>query len=103
MSKFIFNLHKPLARLEQLKNRRYSFAEIAAASGLTRQGVRRLLKEPSDRIDVDTINHLLDFFAAEGMPITINDLFTTQVISPSGIPSDEAVGAPSIVQKSPEP
>lgn len=93
MAKLLFNLHKPLSRLEQIKNRRYSFSEIADASGLTRQGVRRLLKEPSDRVDVDTLGKLLDFFAAEGMPITVNDLFTTQAI-----PSGEAVGEPTVAK-----
>lgn len=75
MLKFVFNLHKPLSELEQKKNRRYSYAEIAEISGLTRQGIRRLLKEPSDRIDVHTIGRLLHFFESEGMPLTINDLF----------------------------
>jgi len=95
MAKLLFNLHKPLSRLEQIKNRRYSFSEIADASGLTRQGVRRLLKEPSDRVDVDTLSRLLDFFAAEGMPIMVNDLFTTQTIAPPSIPSTAAVGKPT--------
>lgn len=96
MAKLLFNLHKPLSRLEQIKNRRYSFSEIADASGLTRQGVRRLLKEPSDRIDVDTLSKLLDFFATEGMPITVNDLFTTQTIAAPSIPSGAAVGEPTV-------
>lgn len=83
MTKLLFNLHKPLSQLEQMKNRRYSFNEIALATGLTRQGVRRLLKEPSDRIDVNTIAKLLSFFATEGMPITVSDLFTvTQETQP---------------------
>lgn len=72
-----FNLHKPLYQLEQ-KNGRYSYAKIAEISGLTRQGVRRLLKEPSDTISVRTIGKLLDFFASEGMPITVDQLFTVE-------------------------
>jgi hypothetical protein len=75
MTKLSFNLHKPLSLLEQKKNCRYSYAAIADGSGLTRQGVRRLLKEKSDRVDLSTLGKLLDFFSAEGMPITVGDLF----------------------------
>ena len=78
MNKVTFNLHAPLSNLEQLKNRRYSYAEVADISSLTRQGVRRLLKEPSETVSVVTLAKLLDFFAAEGMPITIDQLFTVQ-------------------------
>ena len=78
MNKVTFNLHAPLSNLEQLKNRRYSYAEVADISTLTRQGVRRLLKEPSETVSVVTLAKLLDFFSAEGMPITIGQLFTVQ-------------------------
>ena len=78
MNKVTFNLHAPLSNLEQLKNRRYSYAEVADISTLTRQGVRRLLKEPSETVSVVTLAKLLDFFSAEGMPITIDQLFTVQ-------------------------
>ena len=78
MNKVTFNLHAPLSNLEQLKNRRYSYAEVADISTLTRQGVRRLLKEPSETVSVVTLAKLLDFFSAEGMPITVDQLFTVQ-------------------------
>ncbi len=78
MNKVTFNLHAPLSNLEQLKNRRYSYAEVADISSLTRQGVRRLLKEPSETVSVVTLAKLLDFFSAEGMPITVDQLFTVQ-------------------------
>ncbi len=78
MNKVTFNLHAPLSNLEQLKNRRYSYAEVADISSLTRQGVRRLLKEPPETVSVVTLAKLLDFFSAEGMPITVDQLFTVQ-------------------------
>ena len=78
-----FNLHAPLARLEAHQDRRYSYAEIAAASGISRQGVRRLLKEPTLQIDVGTLSKLLTFFASQGMPITVSDLFTVTSDGPS--------------------
>jgi hypothetical protein len=70
-----FNLHAPLSKLEE-KNGRYSYARISDKSGISRQGVRRLLVEGTQQIDVDTLSKLLAFFAAEGMPITVGDLFT---------------------------
>lgn len=73
----VFNLHRPLSELEQRRKQRYSYADIADKSGMTRQGVRRLLKEETLVIRVDTLSALLDFFAAEGMPITVSDLFTS--------------------------
>jgi hypothetical protein len=76
MENLIFNLHTPLSKLESEKQRRYSYAEIAEIAGLTRQGVRRLLKEPTKQIDVETLNRLIVFFEHEGMPISVSDLFT---------------------------
>lgn len=73
-----FNLHKPLSQLEQKKNRRYNYAEIADVCGLTRQGVRRLLKEGSDTLRVSTLSALVEFFDKQGMPITVNDLFVDE-------------------------
>jgi hypothetical protein len=70
-----FNLHAPLGKLEE-KNGRYSYARISDKSGISRQGVRRLLVEGTQQIDVGTLSKLLAFFAAEGMPITVGDLFT---------------------------
>ncbi len=70
-----FSLHEPLSKLES-KNGRYSYARIAEISGISRQGVRRILTEETRQIDVSTLDKLLNFFSAEGMPVTINDLFT---------------------------
>lgn len=74
MYKVTLNLHRPLALLEQ-KNGRYSYADIADKSGLSRQGVRRILKEESLTIDMRTLSKLLDFFKSEGMLVTLSDLF----------------------------
>lgn len=70
-----FNLHTPLSKLEE-KNGRYSYAKISEKSGISRQGVRRLLIEGTRQIDIDTLSKLLAFFESEGMPVSINDLFT---------------------------
>lgn len=74
-----FNLHKPLSELES-RNGRYSYAQISDISGISRQGVRRLLIDGTTQIDVATLDKLLTFFDREGMPITVNDLFTVEQV-----------------------
>jgi hypothetical protein len=71
-----FNLITPLSELQKKNHRVYTYADIANVSGLTRQGVRRLLTQGTKQVEVDTLGKLLDFFASEGMPVTLNDLFT---------------------------
>lgn len=65
-----------LQDLESKTKRRYKYTEIALISGLSRQTVTKLFTGKAQAIDLDTIGKLLDFFASEGMPITLNDLFT---------------------------
>lgn len=70
------NLLGALHRLEDRMARRYTYSDIAHIADLNRQGVRHLLKNPPKRIDTETLGKLLDFFAAEGMPVSIDELFT---------------------------
>lgn len=80
MNKVQFNLHIPLGALESSRNKRYSPGDISiAANGrVSRQTVHALLNKRVTRIEMDTLSALLDFFSAEGMPITIDQLFTVQ-------------------------
>lgn len=71
-----FDLITPLSELQKKNHRIYSNTDIAEIADLTRQGVRRLLTEDSKQIELGTLGKLLDFFASEGMPVTLNDLFT---------------------------
>lgn len=73
-----FNLITPLSELQKNNHRVYTYADIANVSGLTRQGVRRLLTQGTKQIDVDTLGKLISFFENEGMPVTLNDLFTVK-------------------------
>jgi transcriptional regulator with XRE-family HTH domain len=70
------NLLGTIHRLEDRRARRYTYSDIADVANLNRQGVRHLLKAPPKRIDMETLAKLLDFFNAEGLPVTIADLFT---------------------------
>lgn len=73
------NLLGTLHRLEDRRARRYTYNDIAVSAGMSRQAVRHLLKSPPKRIDTDTLGKLLDFFAAEGMPVGIDQLFVVTV------------------------
>lgn len=71
-----FNLKQLIRQLESKNNRDYEYQQIAQTCGLSRFTVASIANNGSVRIELRTIDKLLDFFAAEGMPITISDLFT---------------------------
>ncbi len=59
-------------QLEKQNGRRYTESQIAKATGLHRHTIAAVMKGKPDK----TLSKLLAFFAAEGMPITVGDLFT---------------------------
>ncbi|TXH52479.1 MAG: hypothetical protein E6Q97_16150 [Desulfurellales bacterium] len=67
----------PLGVLEAKKGKRYSNADIAVRMGVKdRQRIYYQLNTRIEEVKVRTIGQWLDFFAAEGQPISISDLFT---------------------------
>lgn len=74
-----FDLITPLSELQKKNHRHYTYADISQMSGLTRQGVRRLLTQETRQIDVDTISKLHNFFESQGMPLATGDLFAKVV------------------------
>lgn len=71
--------HAQLSKLQEKNHKRYSWTELGDAIGISRQAARSLfLSESTDDgfIKYGTLAALLDFFAAEGMPVEIGDLFT---------------------------
>lgn len=78
MTTIQFNLLNLIHELESRTGTRYGYAKIAAATGkrVSRQSMRYLLNNQVQRVELGTLAALLDFFHAEGMPITITDLFT---------------------------
>lgn len=90
------NIFSLIKRLEIKHGHDLQWSDISRKSGITRQTWLRLRTNEATGIDLVTIGKLLDFFAAEGMPITVNDLFTTQAIAPASIPSGAAVGEPTV-------
>lgn len=70
------NYVKLLQELERKNKRRYKYSEIGLVAGLSRQTVTKLFTGKAQAVDLATIGKLLDFFASEGLPISISDLFT---------------------------
>lgn len=84
-TKVQFNLHKSLGKLQEKNNRSYNASDIEAIvhnvfpNRISRQTIHRFMKPANVSVRAvtdDTLATFLDFFAMEGMPITINDLFT---------------------------
>ncbi len=65
-----------IVKLQKQSGERLSDSEYARRIGITRQTFGALMKGDMLRIEIETINKLLSFFANEGIPITIADLFT---------------------------
>jgi len=70
------NLFTLKRRLEILKQREYSWVEISKATEIHHNTLYNIGSNKTRRVDLDIVEKLLKFFSAEGMPVTINDLFT---------------------------
>ena len=65
------NIFRTVKLLEAKKGRPYSAQDIAKATGLHRHTVSSMLEGREDK----TLSKVLSFFAREGMPVAIGDLF----------------------------
>ncbi len=77
-TKLQFNVEPLLLRLQSENRRRYTYTEVANAIGVKRQSIERLSRNDSFQDLLLLLSGILDFFASEGMPITIDHLFTVQ-------------------------
>ena len=68
------DIFKPLKLLEAQNGKEYTIKEVARKTGLHRHTITALMSGRDDT----TLAKLLDFFHAEGMPITPNDLFVVE-------------------------
>jgi hypothetical protein len=71
-----YNLFALKRQLEIQNSRPYSWKEISAATGIHRNTLQNLAGNKTARSDLGILAALLDFFAAEGMPVTVDQLFT---------------------------
>lgn len=73
-------------KLQEKRHRVYSWQDVGTALGMSRQAAQSLfMGEPTENgfVKYSTLAGLLDFFAAEGMPITVNDLFVVSTNPPA--------------------
>lgn len=73
------NVFALLKDLEKQAGHNLYMTDVSAKSGITRPTWDKILKGESDRIEFRTLAKLLDFFAAEGMPVGVGDLFSVSV------------------------
>lgn len=72
-----FTPQVPLGKLEAIKGKRYNNSDIARVMGVKdRQRVQYQLNTRVEAVKSRTLGLWLDFFAAEGMPVSVNDLYT---------------------------
>lgn len=78
MTDIKFDLYPMLTKLESIKKKRFSPGDISIAvkGRVSRQTVHSLLHNDVKNVNLRTLAALVDFFAKEGLPVTISDLFT---------------------------
>lgn len=76
----MFNLANLKRTLEIQNNRRYQWKEMSARTGRHVNTLINLAENNARRVDLDTLDALIEFFTAEGMPITYNDLLTRRPV-----------------------
>lgn len=74
-----FNVDTLLRKLALQNGRDYDKSYVAMRTGLSRTTISAITNNTSGRVDLATLSKLLDFFTAEGLPITINDLFSENI------------------------
>lgn len=70
----VLNIFPTLKRLEVIKGRNYTIAEVKDGTGLHRNTVRGLLRASTKRIDLDSLTAFITFFHNEGLKVGTGDL-----------------------------
>lgn len=82
------NYFQKLLDLQAKNHRIYSWQDVGSALGMSRQAAQHLFMSPPTEnsfVKYSTLSKLLAFFRAEGLDITVADLFT--VDTPASGPS----------------
>lgn len=70
-----YNLKQLIRKLSAQNGRDYELQQVGKACGLSRFTISSIANNASVRIELRTLERLMNFFAAEGMVITVADLF----------------------------
>jgi len=75
MRKAKYNLFALKRQLELKTDKSYTWKQIADYLGVHRNTMQNFANNKLDRVDLDLLMKLLDFFEGEGFPIEFSDLF----------------------------
>lgn len=78
--KTMFNLANLKRQLEIQNNRAYQWKEMSERTGRHVNTLINLAQNNARRVDLDTLDALIEFFAAEGMTVTYNDLLVRRSV-----------------------
>lgn len=70
-----FNLLPIKHELERLRGKAVSWATIARESGVHANTLSAMLNNNARRIDLETMERLINYFNAQGLSISVADLF----------------------------
>lgn len=74
MRKAKYNLFTLKRQLEIKTDKVYTWKQIADYLGVHRNTMQNFANNKLDRVDLDLLMKLLDFFESEGLPIELSDL-----------------------------
>lgn len=76
MTRIKYNIFSLKHQLELKTDKPYPWTEVSRLSGVNINSLKNIAGNKTRRVDFDNLESLIDFFAAQGMPITISDLLT---------------------------
>jgi len=76
MKRHTILLQPVISKLELQTGIRRTDTEYAKLIGVTRQQFKAMFEGDTSAVQFSTIDKLIDYFTADGMPITVGDLFT---------------------------
>jgi hypothetical protein len=77
-TKIKYSLDERLFELRKHTGKRYKYSDLSKFSGIDRKIIENLAHNKTYQDLLPILASLLDFFTVEGMPITIDQLFTVQ-------------------------
>ena len=73
-----WNLQQLKLQLQARVGRPITWEEIAEQAGLSQNTLVNLNRNKTRRVDFDTLESLITYFRAQGMPVTVSDLIAVE-------------------------
>ena len=73
-----FNVAQLIRQLSLQNNKDYDKKTLADSIGVSRTSLYGIIGNSNVRIDLPTVGKLIGFFHAEGMPVTLEQLFSVE-------------------------